>query len=88
MTKTFMILALLTFSASALAQDTQNNTQPEPTRIELDQENHRILFFIEGELQAVLEKGRLIVDGDVLSDSYLHGVVDLTTHGAEDASDQ
>ena len=78
MIKIFTIVALLAISPPTLAQETQNRTQPEPTRIELDQENHRILFFIEGELQAVLEKGRLSVDGDILSRSFLHGNVDLT----------
>jgi len=83
-----MILALLAFSVPALGQNTQDAPQSEPTRIEVDQENHRILFFIEGELQSVLEKGRLTVDGDVLSDSFLHGVVDLTPQDSEGASDQ
>lgn len=86
MIKLFTVAAILVLSFPAFAQGAPQKPSQEPTRIEVDQEKGRILFFIAGELQAVLEKGRLTVEGDVMSDSYLHGTVDLQKQDREGSS--
>lgn len=56
------IISVLFFSQPVHAEDA---AAPEPTRIEADSENSQIRFYIDGELEAVLTKGRLHVREDI-----------------------
>jgi hypothetical protein len=73
MIRILILLTLIIFPLSVMAQDTTETIPTSLTRIEVNETEHQISFIINGQVKAVLDEDGLKVSGDVEANSFLHG---------------
>ncbi len=72
MFKIIAVFALITLSSAVASQTMPHEASPASTRIEVDEAEKTISFFVENELKAFLDKEGLTVDGAINAQSFLH----------------
>lgn len=72
MLRIITVFALVTLSSAIASQTMPHEISPASTRIEVDEAEQTISFFVEGELKAFLDKEGLTVDGALTAQSFLH----------------